>query len=339
MSLIAAHQMGYRTAVYFPKDGEPAMEMATHRMVYDWNEPAGITRLLQVCDVITTEWENIPLDFIRELEQRGGIVRPGSKVLEVAQSRFAEKIMAQQLGISTTSTMFIPAGYDIASVEGNWAEFLPGILKTDGLGYDGKGQYPVKTTQALIAAHKKAGVGCVLEKRVKLKTELSVLVARTADGRVSVSDVVENEHKDGILHTSSWPMIFTHQGNLKVVRDAAVKIAGHLELEGVLVMEFFVDEGDNVLFNEMAPRPHNSFHGSIEAARTSQFEQHIRAICGLSLGAVEFHSQFEMENLIGGTWEEDWSVVLMDEFARLHLYGKAESRPDRKMGHVTRLKR
>ena len=340
MSLQAAHRLGYHTMVWAPEGDIPAMEMATHRLVCPYDNKTTIDEVLRNADVITTEWENIPLTLIKELERRGGVVRPGSKVLEVAQSRIREKRMARSLDIQTAPTVSIPAG--AINADGDWSDYLPGILKTDGLGYDGKGQYPVTTVEGLVEAHETAGVDCVLEKHIDLFCELSVLVARTTAGDIVVSDVVENTHKDGILDTTIWP---TKTGDMMLMRqlrekagDATIKTAEHLELEGVLCLEFFVDQDYNLLFNEMAPRPHNSFHGSIEAARTSQFEQHVRAICGLPLGDVDFHTAFMMKNLIGGTWEKDWSTALNDSTARLHLYGKAESRPGRKMGHVTRLK-
>lgn len=165
-------------------------------------------------------------------------------------------------------------------------------------------------------------------------------MARTADGAITTSDVVQNTHHEGILDTTTWPVTFDspmlRADTLARVRDYAFRVALELQLEGALCLEFFVDQNYNLLLNEMAPRPHNSFHGSIEAAHTSQFEQHIRAICGLPLGQVAFHSSFEMQNLIGGRWE-DWRKALYDPLARLHLYGKKESRPHRKLGHVTRL--
>lgn len=335
MTLVAAHQMGYRTMVWAPPGDNPAMEMATHRLVRPYDCPETLTNVLSQASVITTEWENIPLGLIRKLESHGGIVRPGSKVLEVAQSRRLEKMMARELQIPTTKTVFFSAK-DFNADGLDLSEYLPGILKTDGLGYDGKGQWRVNTPKELFEAHDKAGVDCVLEKMVSLRTELSILVARSPSGQINLSDVVENTHKDGILDTTIWPLENASEFEIKKICKIAERVADHLGLEGILALEFFVDTEGNLLFNEMAPRPHNSFHGSIEAVYTSQFEQHVRAICDLPLGNVRFCTQFEMTNLIGGTWE-DWSKILGDPTGRLHLYGKAESRPGRKMGHVTQL--
>lgn len=339
MSAMAAAQLGYHTTIYAKAGDNPAMEVATDSIIVpEWDDPAGIAELVSTCAVITTEWENVPLSLAQEIIRQGGIFRPGIKVLEVAQSRFREKLLASELQIPTTKTAWIPG---VVNLTDDWSDYLPGILKTDGQGYDGKGQFSVNTVEELIAAREKTGVACVLEKRVDLAYELSVLVARTADEQIMVSDVVENTHKNGILDRTEWPPFirpWNRQRHFKA-QEYAKKVAEHLDLEGILCLEFFVDKVENLLFNEMAPRPHNSFHGSIEAAFTSQFEQHVRAICNLPLGDVRFHTPFEMLNLIGGTWEDDWSKYLLDQRARLHLYGKGESRADRKMGHVTRLLR
>lgn len=333
MTLMAAHQLGYHTMVWAPEGDIPAMEMSTQRLIHPYDCEDTLDEVLHNADVITTEWENIPLWLIKKLERRGGIVRPGSKVLEVAQSRRNEKMLARQLDIPTTKTAFISS--ERINTDDIWTAYLPGILKKDKEGYDGKGQWRVNTVKELVAAHKEAGCDCVLEKLVNLKTELSILVGRSPSGQINLSDVVENKHKDGILDTTTWPT--KHGSAAHDVWLLAERIAEHLELEGVLVLEFFVDEDDNVLFNEMAPRPHNSFHGSIEAAYTSQFEQHVRAICNHPLGKVVFHTPFTMANLIGGTWDSYWSGALLEEDSRLHLYGKSESRSGRKMGHVTKL--
>jgi 5-(carboxyamino)imidazole ribonucleotide synthase len=192
-------------------------------------------------------------------------------VLEIAQSRIREKAMARDLGIPVTKTVWI--GAHAINSDGAWSDYLPGILKTDGLGYDGKGQWSVSTVEELVVAHQQAGVDCVLEQRVDLAFEFSVLVARTVE-EISVSEVVENSHVGGILNQTIWPVTNadTHWAILHKVSEYAMMVAEHLELEGVLCLEFFVDKEGNLFFNEMAPRPHNSFHGSIEAARTSQFE-------------------------------------------------------------------
>lgn len=343
MSLVAAHQLGYHSLVWAPEGDIPAMEMATYRCVAPFNDQTTFDDVCRVADVITTEWENIPLDLVRKFEQRGKLVRPGSRVLEVAQRRWLEKQTALEIEIPTTPTVFLPKGASATELnELKLDQFLPGIVKTDRLGYDGKGQWRVNTAAEVATALDQADADCVLERFVSFTQECSILVARTVDGRTNLSDVVVNTHREGILDTSCWQPrgMITGEGlmRFKHVNQAekyAIAMAEHLKLEGILVLEFFVT-ADGLFFNEMAPRPHNSFHGSIEAAYTSQFEQHVRAICNLSLGRVRFHTGFLMDNLIGGSWNE-WGHYLTKPQSRLHLYGKAASRPGRKMGHVTTL--
>ncbi len=336
MSLVAAHQLGFHTIVWAPDSSpgvmDPAMEMATHRLRQPFDCRKTLEEVCARAHVITTEWENVPLFLIEALEYRGIVVRPGSKVLAVAQSRQREKLMAEELGIPVTEHVFLPKERELSPGTEDWSRFFPGILKTNGGGYDGKGQWTVTTFEELQSAWAKAKADCLLEKRVDLAAEMSVLVAGTAGGEVKVSDIVENTHKGGILDTSVWPLQLGIEDDIGRMARA---VASHLELEGILVLEFFQDQEGSIYFNEMAPRPHNSFHGTIEAAFTSQFEQHVRAICNLPLGRVKFHTPFTMLNLIGGEWDADWKHYLTDHDARLHLYGKAESRPGRKMGHVT----
>lgn len=331
MSAMAAQRMGIETMVWAPDGDNPAMAVATHRLIAPFDNHTTLDEVVCAATVVTTEWENVPLELVRKLEQRGKTVRPDSLALETAQSRWAEKKLAQYLEIPTALTVKLPRN------NADLSQCLPGIVKTDGGGYDGKGQWNVSSPEEVATTLQETGQDCILERKVKIKTECSVLVARTAEGFLSVSDVVENKHKNGILVQSRWPTSLNHEQEQIAQRYAQI-IAEVLELEGILVAEFIVDQRDQILFNEIAPRPHNSFHGSIEAARTSQFEQHIRAILGLPLGSVEFHTQFLMHNLLGGDWS-DWRKHLADPNASLHIYGKAESRPGRKMGHVTILDR
>ena len=212
---------------------------------------------------------------------------------------------------------------------------MPGILKTDRLGYDGKGQHHVNTVAELQVAFNECNCDCVLEKRANLLYEISVVVARNQTG-VRVSPAVTNEHENGILVRSLWRKDGINHEMENRAQECAVKMAESLDMYGVLAVEFFVTS-EGLLFNEMAPRPHNSFHASIEAAYTSQFEQHIRAVCGLPFGNSSFHTSFEMKNLLGNIPEDDLEKYLKDPYARLHLYGKNEERPGRKLGHVTRL--
>jgi 5-(carboxyamino)imidazole ribonucleotide synthase len=329
MTLQAAHQLGYHTVVLAPPGDNPAMEMATHRIEAAFSDRTALAQFFALADVVTTEWENIPVTLLQAIEKAGKPVRPGSKVLKIAQSRSAEKSFASMYGIPTTPTIFLREGDSVPAIE------TPCILKTDRLGYDGKGQWRVETKQALAKAFAKAAVDCVLEEVVPIYYEVSVLVARTSDD-MSVSNVVVNTHKNGILDTTSWLPNEVPGVVAVVVQQYAEEMARRLNLFGICVFEFFITKEKKVLFNEMAPRPHNSFHGSIEAARTSQFEQHVRAVCGLPLGEVKFHTAFKMTNLIGDdvVW---WEKYLTQPNTRLHLYGKQETRAGRKMGHVTEL--
>ncbi len=341
MSLIAAAQLGYHTVVWHPEGDIPAMEMATHRITNPFTDKKGFQAFCRLADVVTTEWENIPVPLLEALEEEGKLVRPSSTVLRIAQSRIAEKTFAHELGVRTaqweqvTTEGFLDREGELDNEA--FSFLLPGILKTDRNGYDGKGQWHVDSVESLAVAYEQAGVSCVLEQKLQLDFELSIIVARNARGEIKFSNVVMNTHREGILDVTIWSPETDASQWEQAVQRTATSFAEALKLEGILAFEFFVAEG-KLYFNEMAPRPHNSFHGSIEAAYTSQFEQHIRAICNLPLGNLTFHSPFTMKNLIGGDYTQ-WSQHLEHPNARLHLYGKNESRPGRKMGHVTTLKK
>lgn len=331
MSAAAAHALGYKTVVWGQSEDEPALQACTYRIVAPFTDASALAEFCNKAQVATTEWENIPVPLLQEMEGRGLLVRPSSKVLAIAQSRRAEKGFARSIGAEPVPHLYIPGPEALQDAE-DYSDLFPGILKTDRLGYDGRGQMAISDQSSLIEAVERFAVPCVLEKRMLLDSEYSALVARSACGEMSVSDCVRNVHKDGILSQTSWC-----QGMLPEVarRDVAGflhQAAESVALEGILVIEFFVSEG-RLYFNELAPRPHNSFHGSIEAARTSQFEQHVRAICNLPLGSVTFRDPFVMRNLIGNTG--DLQAHLAQAHVSVHLYGKGESRPGRKMGHVT----
>jgi len=337
MTQAAAHQFGFDTIVWAPEGDIPAMKAATHRLVAPFNDRHSLEEVCRVASVVTTEWENVPISLLQALEKRGVLVRPSSFVLGIAQSRNAEKTFARSVDVEPTPWVFLEQGKPIPSAE-VLAGYFPGILKHDRLGYDGKGQWPVANYDELVWRIATVEYDCILERRIDLNYELSILVARSPTGLVSVSPAVANKHRDGILVETTWrPGLFQKYIELDA-QDAAMKIAEKLQLEGILVLEFFVDFGGHLYFNEMAPRPHNSFHGSIEAARTSQFEQQVRAVCGLPLGQVWFHTAFVMKNLLGDAgW--DLAELFQQPAIHIHLYGKTESRPGRKMGHVTRMSR
>lgn len=335
MSLTAAHQLGYHTMVWSPQGDIPAMEMATHRIVAPFNDRGALEEVIKRADVVTTEWENIPVELLKNLESRDKLVRPSSHVLKIAQSRWMEKSFVSSFGIATTPTIFIKKGDVVTRFADIIDEFMPGILKTDRLGYDGKGQCPVNTIKEVQTALDAYGCDCVLEKCADLICEISVIVARNQTG-IHVSPAVVNRHKDGILASSLWSPELIQLDIEELAQNWAAKTAKKVELQGILAVEFFVTS-EGLLFNEMAPRPHNSFHASIEASYTSQFEQHVRSVCGLPLGDMRFHTPFEMRNLLGSVSEENLMECLMESQPRLHLYGKKEARPGRKMGHITHL--
>jgi 5-(carboxyamino)imidazole ribonucleotide synthase len=273
------------------------------------------------------------VSLLRKMEEKGVLVRPSSRVLEVAQSRRAEKEFARFIGAEPVPHRCI-GGVEALQDADDYSELFPGILKTDRLGYDGRGQAAISDHSALVEAMERFAAPCVLEKRMPLDFEASILVARTSPHHIRVSSIVKNVHQGGILVETRWDRSMdrcqiAELGFAKIAADAAEA----LDLHGILAIEFFVS-GGKLFFNEMAPRPHNSFHGSIEAARTSQFEQHIRAICGLPLGDVVFRTPFRMVNLLGDDWRQ-WEEYIDGD--KVHLYGKSEPRPGRKMGHVTLL--
>ncbi len=337
MTLQAAHRMGYHTIVWAPEGDNPAMEMATHRFLSSFDDRETINKVINLADVITTEWENIPLSLLEKLETAGKIVRPSSRVLAIAQSRNVEKTFAESIGAHPTPWVALKKGEVLSSKV--TMKDLPVIMKTDRLGYDGKGQSLIDNRLSLLSLSPVADFDYIFEKVISLDCEISVLVARNASGKIQVSPAVVNRHKDGILAETKWSRDLIKKQFNKQAGEIAIDMAKALDLEGVLAIEFFVTNDGELLFNEMAPRPHNSFHGSIEAAYVSQFEQHVRSICNLPLGSLDFHTAFEMRNLINVDRCELASMMQLYCFedANFHFYGKLEARPGRKMGHVTKL--
>jgi 5-(carboxyamino)imidazole ribonucleotide synthase len=332
-TIVAARLMGYGTVVLDPDPAAPAGRVADTHVVAPYDDPAALELLASRCAVVTTEFENPPADALRQLAGRLS-VSPSAAAVAVAQDRIAEKRFLSEHGFPVAPYRAVESATDVAAVSVD----EPSILKTARLGYDGKGQVDIAHASDLAGAW--AGVGevpCVLERRVPLDVELSVLVARTADGRASTFPVAENRHAAGILDVTVVPAR-VDRATAAEAEAIAGAVADALAFVGVLAVELFVSDG-RVLVNELAPRPHNSGHWTLDAAVTSQFEQQVRAICGLALGSTDLTAPaVAMGNLLGDGWaggEPDWSAVLADPAARLHLYGKAEARPGRKMGHVT----
>lgn len=334
MLSIAAAQLGYRCHIFAPEAAPPAADVSAMLTQGDYADTDALLRFAASVDVVTYEFENIDTAPIAALAERA-VVRPSVHALEVAQDRLAEKDFISSLGGR-------PAPYCAVATRAELDEALhrigaPAILKTRRFGYDGKGQARILApTDADTAWAAIGGNPAVLEGFVRFEREFSILIARGADGQVRIWDAPDNEHRNGILDRSTAPAGPLIQGQLDEASALARATAEALDYVGVLAMEFFASDTGPV-FNEMAPRVHNSGHWTIEGARTSQFENHIRAVCGLPLGAVDLvAAKVEMTNLIGGD-VHDWLTVLADPNAHLHLYGKGEARPGRKMGHVTRL--
>ena len=330
MFCVAARTMGYRLVVLEPDPNSPAGRIAHRHIQSSCTDTEGLDQLAAECDVITTEFENVPAESMRHLATKRPVY-PSAEVLDIAQNRNSEKKYARKAGLEPAPSHAVLSVEDIeqaVAVTG-----LPAILKTATLGYDGKGQFVVETVEQLKQAFEQTGgVECVLEKKIALKKEVSVIVARNPDGMTAVYPVGENEHRNGILDCTIVPAR-VDDAILTKARDQALKLVDTLDYVGVLAVEFFIDSDGNLLFNEMAPRPHNSGHYTLNASVTSQFAQHARVICGLPPGDVSLLSPIVMVNLLGDLWEPDWEVLLSEPNAKLHLYGKKEARPGRKMGH------
>ena len=334
MLALAAAPLGYKVHVFAPEGEAVAVDVAAGETRADYGDEAALAAFAGRCDVITYEFENVPSASVAFLEALKP-VRPGPKALDVAQDRLSEKQFVEALGGRTAPFRAVET---LAELETALAELgTPAILKTRRFGYDGKGQARIATpADAADAFASLGGKGLILEGFVRFEAEFSILVARSPLGREVHYPACLNEHEDGILARTTVPAAGIDPAHVDAATALVVRIADALDYVGVLACEFFATPA-GPLFNEMAPRVHNSGHWSIEGAATSQFEQHVRAICGLPLGPVELTAPLvEMLNLLGDTSAE-WGRILADPAAHLHLYGKADALAGRKMGHVTRL--
>ncbi len=330
-AVIAARTMGYRTMVLEPDPHAPAGRVADEHLVAAYDDEDALRRLGDECDVITTEFENPPAAALDFLDRRT-LVAPSPRAVSIAQDRVKEKAFLVDAGL--------PVGpYAVVdSADADPAISYPAILKTARLGYDGKGQRGVADASEMRAAWRLMGsVPCVLEQALDLQAEVSVVAARTSDGGFNAYPVAENTHVDGILDLTVVPAHLSRRLTDRAV-GLALGVADALDYVGVLAVEFFVVDGD-LLVNEIAPRPHNSGHWTLDVAQTSQFEQQIRAVCGLPLGDVAMTRKgAAMVNLLGDLWndgEPAWAASLEGGRTALHLYGKTAPRPGRKMGHLT----
>jgi 5-(carboxyamino)imidazole ribonucleotide synthase len=334
MFTLQARTMGYGVVVLDPDPASPAGAVANRHIRAPYDDERALSDLSASCAAITTEFENVPAAALHLLA-RSSLVRPPVDAVATSQDRIAEKSFLQSHGIPTAK---FQAVRDLRELKTAVAALrLPALLKTSRLGYDGKGQALVKSEEDAVRAFQRfGGVPCVLEERLALECELSVVLARGVDGDVAPFPVAENQHRDGILETSVVPARVP-EAMTREAREVATGLAEEMEYVGVLGVELFVANGSRLLVNEMAPRPHNSGHYTLDACSTDQFEQQLRALCGLPLARPWLLSPVAMINLLGDLWthgEPRWEEALRRPGVRLHLYGKAEARPGRKMGHL-----
>ena len=337
MFVHAAERLGYRTIVLDPDAASPAGLVAHEHLRADYLDAAALDRLAERAAAVTTEFENVPAAALAALARRVPVA-PGAAAVAVCQDRAEEKAAFVRSGVACAPHALIASRADVERVD---ATLLPGILKTARLGYDGKGQRTVNDRAGLAAAFAALGqVPCVLERRLALAGEISVVVARNARGEVVHLPVHDNVHAGGILAVTRVPAR-GHIGTATQIEAIALaeRLARALDYVGVLCVEFFVVEGGALVANEMAPRPHNSGHHSIDSCDVSQFELQVRTLAGAPLVAPRQHSAAVMLNLLGDLWKDgvapDWGRVLALPGAHLHLYGKDDARPGRKMGHLT----
>ena len=332
MLALAAAPLGYRCHVFSPEPGSPAAQVAAAETVAAYDDPAALDAFGGAVDAVTVEFENVPAEALERLARRAP-VRPGACSLRVAQNRIAEKDFVRGLGLETTPYAAVEDDGSAQAADRRIGR--PAILKTQTLGYDGKGQIALAAGHDLRDAWQGTlgGRPAILEALAPIEREVSVVVARAADGQVASFDPVENRHVNGILDMTLAPADVS-PALAEAAREAAARIVHALEHVGVLCAELFVTVDGRLLVNEIAPRVHNSGHWTIEGCETSQFAQHVRAVCGLPLGSTARRANAAMKNLVGADVEH-WRALAADPGAHVHLYGKAETRPGRKMGHVT----
>ncbi len=339
MLVIAARQMGYRAIVLDPQEDCPAGQVANRVIVAPYSNTSAAAELARASDVVTYEFENIPAATV-EAAETVGRVYPDSRVLRICQDRLLEKQAAKASGHGTAEFMPVRSAAELrAAVQ---AVGLPAVMKTSTMGYDGKGQQVVKTAaEADDALKRLRGMAdtLIFERLVPFKKELSVICARNQAGNKLCFPPTENVHKNNILDISIAPARVSPE-TAAGARRVAADIADHLGVVGLLCVEMFLTAEGRILVNELAPRPHNSGHWTIEACATSQFQQLVRVLCGLPLGAVNVYEPAVMVNLLGETWlaharKPDFSKALAISGVSLHIYGKPEARTGRKMGHLT----
>jgi 5-(carboxyamino)imidazole ribonucleotide synthase len=330
----AASRMGYKTHIFTPEKDSPASHVATVTTIGAYQDATALRAFAQSVDVITFEFENIPAETLEMLDAIT-VVRPKPSVLFTTRHRLREKEFIRAQGIANAP--FAPVRTVNELAEAIQKIGAPSVLKTCELGYDGKGQVVIKHVGDAAKAWASLGkTECILEGFIEFSAEASIIVARSTHGEARCYPLVQNIHRDHILYKTIAPAPFINEYQADAVRIAKL-LAETLNVVGLLAVELFVTK-DGLLVNELAPRPHNSGHWSMEGAPTAQFEQHIRAICGWALGDTTAHRPCEMINLLGDEWKQ-WEEYAKQPEAHVHLYGKTESRAGRKMGHVTMVKR
>lgn len=337
MTALAAANLGYRCHVFCQSPGEPAAQVAAATTCASFGDDDALDAFAAAVDVATLEFENVPIPALERIAARTP-VHPAPSVQAVAQNRIREKSFANGLAIGTAPFRAVPDADALAPAIAGIG--TPSVLKTVRFGYDGKGQVSISADTDPEEAWAACGAGpdtdgAILEGFVDFEREISVIVARNEAGETAPFVPVENRHRNHILDETIAPAPIADETAVSAL-DIATRLAEGLGVVGLLAVEMFVTKGGNVLVNEIAPRPHNSGHWTIDACRTSQFEQLVRAVCGLPLGDPARRCDAVMKNLIGDD-VNDWPALVAERDARVHLYGKAEVRIGRKMGHVTRL--
>ena len=329
----AARTMGYKVMVLDPDPMSPAGTVADRHLSCPYTDPDALNTMARHCAAVTLEFENVPVEALRRLE-KDCLLRPGAGVVALVQNRIREKALLRECGLATVPYCPVHQAEDLATAPTSLK--FPAILKLAELGYDGKGQRTLSCAEDARRAFAEFGAKpCVLEQRVDLRMEFSLLLARSSAGEIAFYPPAENIHVNGILATSIVP---ARVGAGTVARAArmARTLAEHVNYCGLLAVEFFLTRQDELLINEIAPRPHNSGHFTIDACLTSQFQQQVRMMCGLPPGDTRLLSPAGMVNLLGDLWQErppDWGKVFSVSNAKLQLYGKHAARPGRKMGH------
>ena len=331
----SARRMGYRVHTLSPGADTPTGQIADHEVIAGYGDLSAIEAFARAVDVVTFEFENVAF-AATECAAQYAPVRPGGRVLHTTQNRLREKQALSDAGIPTAPYQAVHQADELAAAVA--AIGTPAVLKTAGFGYDGKGQTRIEADTDLAQAWASIGGGpAVLEGFVDFAAELSVVAARGLDGQMSDFGVIENRHAQHILDVSIADMPL-EPAQIALARSIAQAVMAHLDVVGVLCIEFFLTQQGELMVNELAPRPHNSGHLTIEACPSSQFDQQLRAVCGLPLGATQRQAPVAMVNLLGEHWQEhtpNWPAALDDPQVNLHLYGKAEPRNGRKMGHIT----